>query len=286
KEIKPEIIMISASGSGTKGPEAGMHALAPVFGALSGLADMTGYADGEPAEIRISGDYVNSATVFFVLLAALWHCKRTGQGQFIDYSSREGLCCFIGDSFMDYTMNNRVQSRNGNRDDVMAPHNCYRCRGEDKWVSIAIATEEEWNSFCNAIGDPEWANEERFSNACNRWQNQEELDKLVGEWTIRYSPYEVMDILQKAGVAAVPSFSAQDMYTDPHLTARGFTEIVEHPKLGAAMIIRNPWRLSADPPRITSHAPLLGEHNEYVFGELLGMGKEEIARLEEAKVIW
>lgn len=278
--------MISASASGRTGPEAGVRALAPVFAALSGLSEMTGYADGEPFVGRMSMDTINATGVCFALLAALWHHHRTGQGQYIDYSSREALSLTIGDSLMDYIMNGRVQSRNGNRDEIMAPHNCYPCQGEDKWISIAIATEEEWAAFCDVIGNPEWTKDEKFADAYNRWNNQEELDKLVREWTLKHTHYEVMNILQKAGVAAVPSFSSQDLLSDPHLSSRDLMEVVEHPKLGATMVIRNPWRLSETPPQITRHSPLLGEHNEYVFGKLLEIDKDEIACMEKAGVFF
>ncbi|MFC1924753.1 CaiB/BaiF CoA transferase family protein [Chloroflexota bacterium] len=286
KEIKPDIIMVSASTSGHTGPEANVLGYAPLFGAFSGLSEITGYPDTEPFVGRMSMDSVNAVTITYALLAALWHLRNTGEGQFIDYSSREGISSCIGDSLMDYTMNRTNQSRRGNRDDIMAPHNTYPCKGQDKWVSIAVATEEEWKAFCDALGNPEWTKEEKFSDAYSRWQNHEELDKLVREWTVNYTPYEIMETLQKAGVAGIPSFSAEDLYTDPHLGSREFLEVVEHPKLGAVMVIRNPWRMSATPPEINRHAPLLGEHTEYVLGEILGIGNEEIASLNEAKVTW
>jgi benzylsuccinate CoA-transferase BbsF subunit len=286
REIKPDIIMASASGSGSSGPEAGMMGFAPIFVYLSGLAEMGGYPDGPPFEGRTSADAINSYTLFFAIMAALWHRQRTGQGQYIDYSSREGLACIIGDSIMDYTMNGRAQSRNGNLDDIMAPHNCYRCRGDDRWVSIAVSSQEEWLALCRAVGHPEWAEEGKFSDAPSRWQNQEELDRLLEAWTLGHTSYEVMDILQKVGVAAVPSFTAEDLYTDPHLAERGLFEVVEHPALGATPVLGCPWSLSASPARIRRPAPLFGEHNDYVFGELLGLSRGEISRLEEARAIW
>jgi benzylsuccinate CoA-transferase BbsF subunit len=187
---------------------------------------------------------------------------------------------------MDYIMNKRVQTRVGNRDEIMAPHNCYPCKGEDKWVSIAIATEEEWDCFCNAIGNPEWAQDERFADAYWRWRNQDELDKLISEWTINYTHYEVMDILQKVGVAAVPSFNSQELYNDPHLKERGFSSEVAHPVMGKVAVVGPPWELSETPARIYRHAPLFGEHNDYVFRDLLGMSDDEFARLVEEKVIY
>jgi benzylsuccinate CoA-transferase BbsF subunit len=187
---------------------------------------------------------------------------------------------------MDYTMNGRVQSRKGNQDRIRAPHNCYRCQGDDKWVSIAVSTEGEWQAFCEAIGNPEWTGDERFCDAYSRWKNQEELDRLVGEWTINYTHYEVTECLQKAGVAAMPSLSNEEIISDAHFKERNLAVEIEHPVMGKQLVVGPPWRLSETPARVTKSSPLIGEHNEYVFGELLGMSSEEIARLMDEEIIY
>ena len=174
----------------------------------------------------------------------------------------------------------------GNRDAVMAPHNCYPCQGEDKWISIAVATEEEWESFCKALGDPSWAKDGRFADAFARWKNQEELDKLITEWTKRHTHYEVMDILQKAGVAAMPSFDQAELTADPHFKERGWFVEVEHPEAGKMLQMSPPLRLSDTPARIPRPAPMVGEHNDYIFCELLGMPVEEFATLVGEQVIY
>lgn len=286
KAVKEEVIMLSLSAGGQRGPEATYIGYAPCFGALGGLGHLTGYADCPPAEMRHPVDTAIGFAVAFSILAALNHKRMTGRGQFIDLSAREVITCLVGDFIMDYQMSGRIQSRSGNRDDIMAPHNTYRCSGEDHWVSIAISTEEEWEAFCQAIGNPSWTKDEKFSDELGRWRNQDELDKLVQSWTANKTDYEVMDLLQKAGVAAVPSFRADELFTDPHLQARGFITQIEHPVTGVQMVINPPWNLSATPAQVTSPAPLVGQHNEYVFGELLGMSTEEITRLEEEKVIY
>lgn len=168
----------------------------------------------------------------------------------------------------------------------MAPHNCYRCQGDDKWVSIVIANDEEWKACCNALGNPEWTEDMRFSDAYSRWQNQNELDRLVEQWTVTHTAYEVMEELQQAGIAAVPSFSSKDLCTDPHLKERGAWVEVQHPIIGKQIVAAPPWKLSATPAGIYRHGPLLGEHNQYVFGDLLGMPSAEIARLIAEKIIY
>ena len=187
---------------------------------------------------------------------------------------------------MDYTMNKKVRSRNGNRDDTMAPHNCYRCQGEDKWISIAVDNENEWNSLCSAMGNPDWCRNGKFSAARLRKQHEDELDSLISEWTIKHSHYEIMNILQSAGVAAVPSLSNQEIYDDPHLNERDFAATLEHSVIGKQSVLNPPWKLSETPAKVSLPGPLLGEHNDYVLGELLGLSADEIAQLKEEKVVY
>lgn len=286
RQIRPDIIMLSASASGAKGPEAHIKGYAPLFAALGGLSDITGYKDGPPVEVRSTMDYTASFTIVVAVMSALIHRQRTGEGQFIDLAAREAVVSLVSDAIMDYTMNGRVASRDGNKDHFMAPHNCYRCKGNDKWISICVANDEEWQAFCKAIGNPEWTKDERFSDQLSRWKNQEELDPLVKQWTLNYTYYEAMEILQKAGVAAMPSFSADDIFGNPHLAERQFTEILVHSEVGAHVTILPPWRLSATPQQVVRDAPCLGEHNQYVYGELLGMSDKEIQELTEEEVIY
>jgi len=285
-QIKPDIIMLSSSAFGATGPYREYAGYAPHFSAFSGLAYATGYPDGEPNILTGATDIRSATTSAFAILAALNYRQRTGQGQYIDLSSSETLSVLIGDTIMDYTMNHREPSRTGNRDTIMAPHNCYRCQGEDKWISIAVATDQEWEALCQAMGNPEWTRDELFSDAYSRWQNQEHLDRLIAQWTVNYSPYEVMERLQASGVAAVPSFDAEELFANPHLRERQVFTEVEHPVIGKQVVLNPPWKLSATPARVERASPLLGQHNEYVFGELLGMSKQEITKLMEDKVIY
>lgn len=286
KEVKPDIIMLSSSAVGGTGPERQYVGFAPTFSALGGLAHLTGFPDGPPIPVMGSTDLRSATTAAFAILAAIYHRAVTGEGQHIDMSSRETITALIGESILEYAMNQRVPSRQGNRDEAMAPHNCYPCRGENKWVSIAVGTEEEWQALCQVMGNPRWAEEERFSDAYARWHNQEELDRLIAEWTTNYTHYEVMAKLQKVNVAAVPSFRGDELFNDPHLKERGFSEVVEHPLMGRRTVIGPPWKLPSTPARVSRHGPLLGEHNHYVFSELLGLCEEEVERLVAEKVIY
>ena len=285
REIKPDIIMISLSGHGDTGPERSYRGYAGVYSSLAGLSELVGYADSPPTDTRSSADFRAGLYGAQAILAALNHWQRTGEGQYIDFSQREANTPPVADAIMDYTMNKRNQSRSGNRDPVMAPHNCYRCSGQDRWISIAVGMEKEWKALCDVMGNPEWSEEARFSDEDCRWQNQNELDKLIETWTINYDSFELMKMLQNVGVAAIPSFDSRDLCEDPHLKERNAFSVVEHPELGKHYVLSPPWRLSVTPVKATKCFPSPGEDNEYVFGELLGLSSQEIAALEEKGVI-
>ena len=286
REVKPDIVMLSISARGQKGPERHYVGYAPNFGALGGLSYLTGYAGGEPSTLVGSMDLRVGTWAAFAVLGALAHWKRTGEGQYIDLSASEAVSCLITDSIMEYTVNGKVPTRMGNEDDIMAPHNCYRCHGEDRWVSIAVSTEGEWEALCGAMGNPEWTRDAQFGDAFQRWRNREELDKRITEWTRNYRCEEVTEKLQGAGVAAYPSMSNKDMFGSEHLKERGFAMEVEHPVVGRHVTINPPWKFGETPAEIRRRAPLMGEHNGYAYGELLGLSQSEIDQLVKEEVIY
>ena len=170
----------------------------------------------------------------------------------------------------------------------MAPHNLYPCKGEDRWVSIAVANEEQWKGFCRAIGNPSWTTDEKFADGFGRLKNRKELDRLVSGWTKNHTPYEVMEILQREGVAAMPSPDDEERcFTDPHTKERKSFVEIKTPDIEQPVPVYNvPWRLSETPGEVRTCAPMLGEHNEYVYGDILGFSKAEIETLEEEKVLY
>jgi benzylsuccinate CoA-transferase BbsF subunit len=286
KKIKQDIIYLSSSARGTTGPERTYSGYAPNFAAWGGISYITGNPNGKPAFIAGEIDLLSAITSTFAILAALNYRLKTGKGQYIDLSSAEAMNVLIGEVLMDYTANGKIQTRNGNLDELMAPHNFYRCKDEDKWISIAVATDEEWQTFCNVFGNPSLAKEQRFSTANNRWQNQEELDKLIENWTVNYNHYELMEMLQKAGIAAMPCFNAEDLFNNSHLKHRQCWTKTIHHVLGEQVVLSPPWKLSTTPAHINSPAPLFGQYEDYVFKELMGLTSDEISLLEQKKVIY
>jgi len=286
KEMRPDLIYLSSSACGQNGPEREYVGYAPTFAALGGVSYITGYDDWPPSNFMGAIDLRSATTAAASILAALVQRQRTGKGQYVDMASQESISVLIGDVILDYVMNGRVQTRRGNRGYRIAPHNCYRCKGEDKWISIAVATDEEWEGLCRAMDRADLVEDDRFSIIENRYKNQEELDGIISEWTRDKDNYELMARLQQAGVAAAPTLRSKYLFEDPHVQDRGVFLQVEHPKVGNDWVIAPPWRLSETPAGIHRHGPLLGEHNDDVFGELLGMSTKEIRRLEEEKVLY
>ena len=287
KKIKPHIIMASLAAAGQYGSLRELTTFAPALGALSGLETLVGYYNERPLGSSLAYlDPVAGLYGAFAVLAALSYREQTGQGQYIDMSQMEACMALMGELFMDYSMNKRVWGTQGNRQSGMAPHNLYRCKGDDQWVSIALRTQDEWCALCGAMDNPEWTQDPRFGDELSRWENQEPLDQYINNWTQGYTSYEVMEVLQKVGVAAMPSLNITQEVEDPQLNARGTWVQIDHPTLKGETIYGNHWKLSRTPGGIYRHAPLLGEHNEYVLGELLGISGEEIKRLEEEQVVY
>jgi len=282
RRTNPELIMMSLPALGRTGPDKDFLAFGQTIDCMSGMAYLTGYlGEGPMLQSGLSyGDPLSGMNAAFAVISALLYRRRTGKGLHIDLSQVEGLVSFNADSILDYTMNGRIRERMGNRDRSMAPHGCYRCRGEDQWLVIAIPSDEVWQRFCQAIGGPAWTKDERFADVLGRYHRQDELDKLIESWTLQHDHYEAMHILQSAGVPAGPTLDPKEMLEDPHFNARGIFEMVPHRIAGTHPYVGAFARFSRTPISIRMPAPCLGEHNEYVFGELLGMTREEIAELE------
>jgi len=275
KKVKPDIIMLSSCMQGHTGPHATHPGFGPHLTALSGFNHITGWVDREPAGLGNHTDFIAPIFNALAILAALDYRQRTGKGQYLDLSQYENALHFISPLILDYTVNGRVAGRTGNHSAMAAPHNAYRCRGEDKWCAIAVSTDEEWQSFRRAIGNPAWTTSSGFATLLDRNQNKEELDKLVEAWTINYSSEDVMNIMQAVRVAAGVLETGEDLLEyDPQLKYRRSFWRLDHPEVGSYYAMGPAFTLSKSPCEV-QRAPLLGEHNEYALRELLGMSVVE-----------
>src|SRR5579863_760365 len=231
--FKPDLIMVSMSGYGQTGPFKGFIGYGPPASALAGMFYTTGYRGGDPAEIGISYPDPN-AGVFgaFAILAALAHRALTGEGQYIDQSQWEAALVLMPEALLQYDINQREPVRQGNHDAVMAPHECYRAAGDDKWVSIAVGSDDEWRAMCRVMEQPQLADDQRFKTAASRKQNEDALDQVVTAWTSRNDRWDIARRLQAVGVAAFPSMSNKDLAEDPHLNERDYLVRLTHPVVG------------------------------------------------------
>jgi benzylsuccinate CoA-transferase BbsF subunit len=284
RKIKPDIVMLSSCNQGQTGP----HALHPGMGShlthLSGFSHLSGWPDGDP--LILAGPYIDFIGVIYgtiALLAGLEHRRQTGEGQYIDVSQFETGIQFLAPALLDYAVNGHIQSRNGNRCEYAAPHGAYPCKGEDRWCAIAVFTDEEWRNLCRVIGNADWTKDAKFATLLGRKQYEEELDRLIGEWTANFTAEEIMTKLQAEGVEAAVVSNAQDMYNDPHLNRYLWAEM-EHSVLGKYHLQLPPFKLSETPGQLRMSGPLLGEHNDYVYMNLAGFSKEEYAQLQEEGV--
>jgi len=286
-QVKPDIIMVSGSPVGQYGPDSHCVGWGPITQASAGICHLTGYPDGPPSSLGGTWpDYMVGVVMSYAVLAAL-HChRRTGKGQHVDLAMAEVVTAMLPEAIMDYLMNKRDQGRQGNRDEVMVPHNVYRCQGEDKWVAIAVDNEEEWQNLCQVVGHPEWLVDEGFKDRQSRKAHEQELDALLTAWTRERSQTEIMHLLQKVGVAVTPVYDTESLIADPQFQHRDFLARPGHPVTGDHPVAGIPGKYSAIEKLRYTPAPCLGQDNEQVFSEMLGLSQEEIKRLQEEKVIY
>jgi benzylsuccinate CoA-transferase BbsF subunit len=251
---------------------------------MAGIADLTGYPDEPPTPLSGSVDLRVGTAGALAVVAALYRRRRTGEGQHIDLSSTEVMSSMIGEAFLEHSMTGRVPRRNGNRHDVMAPHGCYACLGKDQWVSIAVGSDEEWTGLKRVVADPD-LDAADFAGPEERFRNQEALDAILERFSRERPVVEVVELLQDAGVPAMRVHVEDSIVDDPHVRARGVIQTLEHPRLGARRLVGSPWRFGNADVSVRKRAPLLGEHNDYVLGEILGLPAAEIERLADAGVV-
>ncbi|MFC1900142.1 CaiB/BaiF CoA transferase family protein [Chloroflexota bacterium] len=282
KKINPEIIMLSATIQGQTGPNSAFAGYGWNTVALTGIGNLTGWSDRSP--VGTLQAYPDSVVPWFgvaAVMAAMDYRRRTGKGQYIDISQYETTCHFLAPFLMDYTNSNRVAMRDGNHSPYAAPHGVYRCKGEDRWCAISVFNEAEWQALCKVMDSSDMAADNRFNSIEARKQNEDELDKLIEQWTVKLSPEEIMTRLQEVGVSAGVVKTNREIYEDPQLKYREYFQKMEHPEIGQCYQQAWPIRLSENQVNIRP-APCLGEHNEYVCTKILGLSDEDFIKyLEE-----
>ncbi len=297
-KVRPDIIAVYLPMQGFDGPHRDFLGFGAVLGPITGFNHLTGLPNRPPTGMGTNyPDYIiNPNHTLIAILAALRHRRRTGKGQRIELSQLESSVAALAPAVMDYTVNERSQTRAGNRLPHAAPHGAFRCqtiriqapfgeKDEERWCVIACFSEEQWSALRQALGDPGWARDERFATLAGRKEHEDDLERQIEEWTSQRSPEEVMTTLQAAGVPAAVVQNGRDCLEDAHLREREYYVQLEHPEAGRTTHDGPGFRLSETPARYERAAPCLGEHTHQVCKEILGLSDDEIADLLVAQVL-
>jgi benzylsuccinate CoA-transferase BbsF subunit len=288
ESVKPDIVLFSMPAAGLFGPLKDIRTYGLSLTSTTGLDSLTGYLGGGPIPVENAfSDPYNGIMGAYAVLVALAHRDRTGEGQHVDYSQQEAVMQMVGPAYMDYVLNDRVAGPIGNRHPsaAMAPHGVFQCAGDDRWISIAVATDEEWRGLVAAMGNPDWAGADAFATTAARLENIEALHAKIEAWTPDFDDRELAARCQEHGVAAAPVLNVADLLSDPHYAARNTFVEVEHP-LGFSETIYGAYvKTSRSEPRINP-GPWIGQDNEYVLKELLGLSEERYRELVEQEVIY
>jgi crotonobetainyl-CoA:carnitine CoA-transferase CaiB-like acyl-CoA transferase len=294
RKVNPTLVYVQQPGFGRKGRYADYVATGPVAQAMSGLTEQSGL----PSPYAPAGwgySYMDWSGAYFcamAILSALYYRARTGEGQYIDSSQAEPGMYLTGTAILDYVANGRPSSRTGNRSPYVpaAPHGAYRCAGDDRWIAISVYDDIEWAALLGVLGNPSWASDARFATLDSRVAHQNELDALVESATQGREPFELMERLQAASVAAGVCQTAQDrMERDQQLAHQGFQKELRHSAVGSWPVKEFPVHLSESPAYvggiIDRAAPVYAEDNDYVFGTLLGLTESDRKALRDEDVI-
>jgi crotonobetainyl-CoA:carnitine CoA-transferase CaiB-like acyl-CoA transferase len=283
REVKPDVVLLSLSSCGQSGPDSHFAGYAPLFGAWGGLGWMSGYTDGPPVEMRHVMDHSAGMHAAVATLAALHQRQRTGKAQHVDLAAREVASAMIGDALVLASVG-ATPVRPGNGDLGMAPHGVYATSQPDRWLTLAVRNDAQWQALSRVLG--QGSSDPRFATIQARLAHREELDQLLTRWLATCNADETAARLQQAGVCAHVSWNMQDIAADPHLREREALTEVSAPDIPQRLAVGAPGRFGrTDDVGIRRLTPALGQDEDYVFGELLGLDSAQRADLEAREVI-
>jgi crotonobetainyl-CoA:carnitine CoA-transferase CaiB-like acyl-CoA transferase len=280
RAVNPGLIMVSSCLNGQTGPYRDLAGFGTMGQHLAGFGGLVGWPDRAPAGAPGAyTDYVAPKFTAAAILAALDHRRRTGEGQYIDVAQSEAAMHFLGPAILDYTVNDHVMGRNGNRSPNCSPHGVYRAAGDDRWVAIVASTDAQWHSLCRAMGKDLWLNDVRFVSLEARIANAEALDAEITSWTMTRDVEAIERTLQAAGAPVHRASTSTDLFADPQIAAREHFITVENPELGPVVIENSRMRFSATPAHVTSPGPTFGQHNQQVLSGILGLSEDDVIDL-------
>jgi crotonobetainyl-CoA:carnitine CoA-transferase CaiB-like acyl-CoA transferase len=268
RRLREDIIMVEMPSAGAGGPLAGFLGVGPTMEALAGMTALNGYGDGVPVRTGPAyADPIGAFTATCAVLGALHARASTGRGQYVEFAQREGLLHWIGEFLLADPERPAEFTPHGNRSAHAAPHDAYRCAGEDRWVAVAVLADAQWTALSAVIGRPDLAADPGLATAAGRLARIGDVDAAVAAWAAGLDNAAAARLLQQAGVPAAPVLSGQDLHDDQQLAAVGFFVEVEHPEAGRHRYQGLPFHFSATPARYGGPAPCLGEHTEQILRE-------------------
>lgn len=287
REVRPDIVYVSMPAAGLDGPMASVRTYGTSLCSIAGLDSITGYDETGPVTMENAfADPLGGVVGAIATLLALFHRRETGRGQHVDYSQQEGVLQFMGPALADFVLNRRVAGPIGNRHPlgVGTPHGLFPCEGDDRWVSIAVLTDEEWHGLVAAMGAPAWARDPALDAARSRADRIDEIHTRLAEWTRGFRDVDLAQLLQHNGVAAAPVLDVADLLNSPHYRARGTFIEVRHP-LGFTETIYGRYVKTSKTEGDVTPGPAMGQDNVHVLQTLLGLGEDEFDDLVAAGVI-
>jgi crotonobetainyl-CoA:carnitine CoA-transferase CaiB-like acyl-CoA transferase len=285
REVNPALVMLSSCLTGQTGPHKDLTGYGTMGAAISGFGFLTGWPDRNPAAPFVAyTDYVSPRFATTALLAALDHRERTGEGQYLDCSQGESTMHLIGEPLLEYQVNGTIRRAAGNANPHWAPSGVYPVAGEDRWIAIAAPDEASWQALAAHAGQ-EWSDDARFATQGARLEHRAALDDQMAAWTVRQDVGALEAALQAAGVPAHRVTSTADCFDDAQLAARGHFVWREHPEVGSVPYEGSRFLLSRTPATLPNGAPTLGQHNQQILGEFLGLDDEAITELVIAGAI-
>jgi crotonobetainyl-CoA:carnitine CoA-transferase CaiB-like acyl-CoA transferase len=285
--LRDDLIVANLSAYGQTGPYRHYTGYGPAMVPLAGLGAATGYEeDDAPQNLRPAYADPNAGIYLaFAVLAGLEARRRRGGGLVIDVSLWEALTCTGFEGWMGHVLGGEAPHPLGNHDPQHAPHNVYRCAGDDEWLAVAVTDDTQWAALCRVLERPELAADANLRSARGRKAQERLLDEVLAAWCAPHEKWQAAAALQAAGVPAFPSLRNREVAENEHLRARGYLEEIEHPEVGRRLHTGVPWRLARRPNGVQGRAPLLGEHTDAVLTGLLDLDTREVARLREVGAI-
>jgi crotonobetainyl-CoA:carnitine CoA-transferase CaiB-like acyl-CoA transferase len=282
----PRLVMVRMPAFGLDGPWRDRVGFAQTMEQISGLAWVTGYADGPPVIPRGPCDPLAGMHAVLALLVALEHRRRTGEGQLVESTMVEAVLNATADQVLEWQAYGRLLTRDGNHAPEACPQNVYACRGDEQWLALAVASDSQWNALVEFLGRPAWTGDTSLATADGRRKAQDRLDAELATWCASRDRDELVETLLAAGIPAARVVPARDVASNPQMRARGFFEAVAHPVTGTHELPGLPLRFSGlGPGWYRAPAPTLGQHNDDVLRGLLGLDGEAVAALRAAGVI-